>query len=1163
MAALKYRDEHNKVGYLEKPKGSDDYHQVLDFLRGSHFRYALTHDPIIFESLVKQFWLTASLRAPELGPSAILATIDRTPYTITEDTVRSQLQLGDEGGIKDLPIADIYLGMDNLGYPTEGKLTFYKNKFLPQWRFLVHTIQHCLSTKTGSWDQFGSLLAIALICLSDGRRFNWPSYIFKGMVHNISNAKRSLMYPRFLQIILGIDTRNTKQYHVLKLSSKLFANMRLNFVGDHMPLLDAMLPPAQAAIADEGIGEAAPDVPQTIPKTIQETRPEPDQSHEHLPTPPRPTTSDQIPLVFDQGHTLDPNIASFSGAYVSDPDLFTSTNVEDETLGGSFHTTLPRSTQVPPKVSTLESELKAHKLLFKDVVPTLVKKVKALEVKLNTKKRKVVLSDSDQEDGGEPNVDLDALNALANAAVTVDSTKSPGGPSKKPAACSYDPTSDVPTTEVPSTEFPTDVPSDGAPTGPSTVSPGSTTVPTSSSVPAGSTIPDGTTPETPSSPVRDARKGKGVAVEEPTPTHDKTFKQLEEERLGWEAAQRLQAQELADFEKQRAESLMQDANLARQMSQDVEMTEDQRKRQQEVLASAANYSDAAWDIILARLQANPDLSSTIFGVEFTDDDFAARMVALVNTRRKELAEQRAQERRERPMTPSQLRQYMRTYVKNQGPAVYSTGWTMAQVRKLSPEQLQEEFDKIQRAVAFTRGLKRDGSPMTSASSKKLKTGDDEVNVEAPSHGVPQEEEGATPSQNVSREEVAAPSHSQDIPDAQVEVPSQKATIEDVEVPSNIASTAQHTASSLKKVGTKKKRLGRKGVHTSQSTIPIEEGDPEAEHKVCIKYASDADSASDDDTPVNLYVVVDWELLPTGLGRSMPLLLDNSRHDFTTAGVGLVLWGDLKVLMDSPEVNDGSDVWKNQHTWRIQSWKLYSFSGVHVLETVSGLVLHMFVDKKYPLSVNLIERTQGCYNKEWLVQEGTALGKDHIKSVIGCDDLPKIIRALSNPLLFFDSPLPGVNTSWDVMRIVCNPDLMDIKSVSIVFVFLLLLDVALAAAHSPVSILKLTSKDLSRNLKYVVPTGNDNVIVSTSRTKVIPAGRTILVLVRGVESSNSVRKPKSKDTKSKNRVLKNTNDKSSSAHVWKVSSSVSINSNKRETMNSTICQSNASVLNTKT
>ncbi|GKE89055.1 hypothetical protein Tco_1566530 [Tanacetum coccineum] len=108
MATLRYRDEHNKVGYLQKPTGSDDYHQILYLLRASH------------------------IRSPELGPLAILATIDKTPYTITEDSVRSQLQLADDGGIDDLPIAEIYSGMDNLGYVTEGKLTFYKNKFSPQ-----------------------------------------------------------------------------------------------------------------------------------------------------------------------------------------------------------------------------------------------------------------------------------------------------------------------------------------------------------------------------------------------------------------------------------------------------------------------------------------------------------------------------------------------------------------------------------------------------------------------------------------------------------------------------------------------------------------------------------------------------------------------------------------------------------------------------------------------------------------------------------------------------------------------------------------------------------------------------------------------------------------------------------------------------------------------
>ncbi|GKB78161.1 putative ribonuclease H-like domain-containing protein [Tanacetum coccineum] len=606
MAALRHMDEHNKVGYVQKSKGSDDYHQILDFLGASHIRYALTNDPIIFDSLVKQFWSTTILRSPKLGPPAILATIDVTPYSITEESIRSQLQLADDGGIDDLPIVEIYSGMDNLGYVTEGKLTFFKNKFSPQWRFLVHTILHCLSNKSGSWDQFGSSIAVALICLSDGRRFNWSSYIFKGMVSNIGNAKKFLMYPRFLQTILGIETSITRQYHVFKLSNKLFANMKLNFVGPSMPLLVAMISQAQ-----DGEGAGA-----------------------------RWTNS---------------NIASSSRVH----------ETEDDSLGGSFHETPPRFTQssltghtsggaedhitlsalssvvstLVQKVSYLETELKAHKKLFKDVVAKLVKKVKALEVKLKTKKRKVVLSDSNQEEGGEQAMDLDALIALANSAVTVDSTKSPVGASSNPTACSYDPNSDVPTTVVP-----TDVPSGVDPTGPLTVSPCSPTVPTSSSIPATESIParSGTTTATPSSPVRDVRKGKGVAVEEPTPTQDKTFKQLEEERLGWEAAQRLQA----------AESLKKDANLARQMAQDFEMNEDQRKRQQEVLASTENYSDATWDILLARLQANPDLSSIIFGVDFTDDDFAAKMVTLVNSRRKELAEQRAQEQRDRPMTPA-------------------------------------------------------------------------------------------------------------------------------------------------------------------------------------------------------------------------------------------------------------------------------------------------------------------------------------------------------------------------------------------------------------------------------------------------------------------------------------------------------------------------------
>nr|GEU70905.1 zf-BED domain-containing protein [Tanacetum cinerariifolium] len=69
------------------------------------------------------------------------------------------------------------------------------------------------------------------------------------------------------------------------------------------------------------------------------------------------------------------------------------------------------------------------------------------------------------------------------------------------------------------------------------------------------------------------------------------------------------------------------------------------------------------------------------------------------------------------------------------------------------------------------------------------------------------------------------------------------------------------------------------------------------------------------------------------------------------------------------------------------------------------------------------------------------------------------------------------------------------------------------------------------------------------------------MVFGIESSNSVRRPKSKGTKSKNRVLKNT--KSSSAYVRKISRSGSIDSNKCDTKDSNVCQTNASVSNSMT
>ncbi|GJR57594.1 hypothetical protein Tco_1499756 [Tanacetum coccineum] len=119
MASMKYCDKHNQVGFLKKPEESAGFAEIVDFLKGSHIRYALTHNPTIHDSLVKQFWQTATASTLADGTLELRATIDTLEYTITEASVRSKLQLADASGISMLPNTEIFEGMGNMGYPAD------------------------------------------------------------------------------------------------------------------------------------------------------------------------------------------------------------------------------------------------------------------------------------------------------------------------------------------------------------------------------------------------------------------------------------------------------------------------------------------------------------------------------------------------------------------------------------------------------------------------------------------------------------------------------------------------------------------------------------------------------------------------------------------------------------------------------------------------------------------------------------------------------------------------------------------------------------------------------------------------------------------------------------------------------------------------------------
>ncbi|GKA03701.1 hypothetical protein Tco_0676482 [Tanacetum coccineum] len=93
MAHMGFCDKHNMVDFLQKPSGSEEFHQIVDFLAGSH--------------------------------------------------IRRHLQLADVDGISSLPNTKIFEQLSLMGHLSDNdKLTFKKAYFSPQWRMEIFDPYH-------------------------------------------------------------------------------------------------------------------------------------------------------------------------------------------------------------------------------------------------------------------------------------------------------------------------------------------------------------------------------------------------------------------------------------------------------------------------------------------------------------------------------------------------------------------------------------------------------------------------------------------------------------------------------------------------------------------------------------------------------------------------------------------------------------------------------------------------------------------------------------------------------------------------------------------------------------------------------------------------------------------------------------------------------------
>nr|GFA43002.1 hypothetical protein [Tanacetum cinerariifolium] len=288
-------------------------------------------------------------------------------------------------------------------------------------------------------------------------------------------------------------------------------------------------------------------------------------------------------------------------------------------------------------------------------------------------------------------------------------------------------------------------------------------------------------------------------------------------------------------------------------------------------------------------------------------------------------------------------------------AYYSSGRTMEWANKFKGGDLISKYNTIKSTVersTTSQGVKRSGPTLEPVSPKKMKSTAGPSLGSTPADEVPADTGVSTDESVPADQRVPAnqsvPADTSISAGTCVSVEAATTTIP-VNAPLDEDEPAEES-SSLRR-STRKKSVAQKRTTPPSSSIPFSTDDPDAAHTVDITFTSD--DSDEDDTPHPIITgvhLLGWQTLirlyefVDALSKKQPL-----------DGLALSLWGDLKIMLDTLEVDFSSPVWQDQHKWRVRSWKLYNFPGVHVLELEDGTVLYMLVDREYLLEIGVMEQ----------------------------------------------------------------------------------------------------------------------------------------------------------------------------------------------------------------
>ncbi|GJU82543.1 hypothetical protein Tco_1284908 [Tanacetum coccineum] len=324
--------------------------------------------------------------------------------------------------------------------------------------------------------------------------------------------------------------------------------------------------------------------------------------------------------------------------------------------------------------------------------------------------------------------------------------------------------------------------------------------------------------------------------------------------------------------------------------------------------------------------------------QFTIEERAKFLHDTIAAQRRFLAQQRSEAIRNKPPTKNQLRNQMMTYLKHVG------NYKHAELKVKKFEEVQALYEKIKRSD-------EDFISIGSAEDERLIKRMNEKGVDSSKSEVLKEE---------SKEEVQKESKEEE-------------------------------STRKRKLGTRKKMKSRKRRYI-QNTSEDDSDKENDELRLHLTIAPDEEKEVDYEILDRKYPIKEWKTECLGtkpqtdqaehieeINQNVVIRSNGQKRYFSTLmrvlsifdredlnavyqlvmdrfqdeipeGFDRVLWGDLMVMFNP---DDENDFWNAQQDWNIVSWKLHGSSGVHTLVTETGLIIHMLVEKRYPLRKEIL------------------------------------------------------------------------------------------------------------------------------------------------------------------------------------------------------------------